>query len=125
MLLESAHPPSDREWDQCLGLLGELRDDFSRVNVLVISAGGGPTTLQRRRLSALTQGHAVHVAVVSDGVRVRFIVASPALFPREIATFRRGETAMAYRHLRLELSEQRAVEVAVREMILQLDGTPA
>ena len=79
VLLESADAPSDPEWDRCLGLLAEFRDDFSRVKVLVITAGGGPTPPQRRRLSAVTQEHSVHVAVVSDSMRVRFIVASAAL----------------------------------------------
>jgi LmbE family N-acetylglucosaminyl deacetylase len=125
VLLESADAPSDPEWDRCLGLLAEFRDDFSRVKVLVITAGGGPTPPQRRRLSAVTQEHSVHVAVVSDSMRVRFIVASAALFLREIATFRRAEIAMAYRHLGLDPAEQRAVEIAVQEMTDQLGSSRA
>ena len=127
ILVESSEPPSDQEWDHCLSLLAGFRSDFSRAKILVVTEGGGPTPLQRQRLSELSKGHHLRVAVVSESVKVRFIVSSVALFLRDISSFRRSELIAAYKHLRLDYLEQRAADRAVSEMTLEIRevGPPA
>jgi hypothetical protein len=61
-------------------------------------------------------GLPVRVAVVTDSMKVRFIVSSIALLNREIATFSNKEIAQAYEHLSLDRREQLLVEAAIVEM---------
>jgi hypothetical protein len=116
LLVENADPPSDFEWDDCLTKLAEFRPDFTRVRVLVITDGGGPTQPQRKRLSALAEGHPMYVAVVSESMKVRFIVSSVALFLREIASFRQNELDQAYDHLQLDSHIRFLADRAILEM---------
>lgn len=116
ILRENADPPSDAEWDECLRLLSDHRHDYSKVKVLVVTEGGGPTPEQRKRLSRTTEGQPIHVAVVTDSMKVRFIVSSVALFLREIASFRRGDLHGAFAHLNLDAHEMQVAERALAEM---------
>ena len=116
ILRENADPPSDAEWDECLDLLAAYRSDFSKVRVLVLTDGGGPTQAQRRRLNATSAGQPIHVSVVTDSIKVRFIVSSVALFLREIASFRVSEMSEAFDHLGLDRHEVAVAEKALAEM---------
>ena len=115
-LRESALPPSDAEWNQCLRLLSEHRSDWSKVKVLVVTEGGGPTVAQRKSLSSLVEGHPIRVAVVTESTKVRFIVSSAALFLREIASFSPRELHLAYAHLKMSVTEQTSADKILDEM---------
>jgi hypothetical protein len=116
ILRESDEPPSDEEWDECLRLLAPYRSDFSRVKVLVVTDGGGPTPVQRKRLSSVLDGNVVRVAVVSESVKVRFITSSVALFLRRISSFRRHELQDAYTFLSMTPEERLAADRAIADM---------
>ena len=116
ILRENSTTPTDRDWDEFLEILAANRPNFPKIKILVKTDGGGPSTEQRKRLSVALGGRPVRVAVVTDSIKVRFIVSSIALLNSEIATFSNKEIAEAYQHLSLEPSERRLVEVAITEM---------
>ena len=116
VLRENNVTPTDRDWDEFMQILTLNRPDFPRIKILVKTDGGGPNAEQRKRLSVALGGVPVRVAVVTDSIKVRFIVSSIALLNSEIATFSNKEIAEAYQHLSLTLREQRLVELAITEM---------
>jgi len=99
-----------------LEILAVNRPDFPKIKILVKTDGGGPSTEQRKRLGVALGGMPVRVAVVTDSIKVRFIVSSIALLNREIATFNNKEIVQAYEHLSLDPREQRLVQLAIAEM---------
>jgi hypothetical protein len=124
VLRENAETPSDPEWDDCLRQLKTMGPDFSKVKVLVVTEGGGPTPAQRSRLSAVTGGKTLRSAVVTESVRVRFIVSSVALFMPAIASFGVDEINRAYEHLRLDLQQRVMLERVLKEMSDELTRPP-
>jgi hypothetical protein len=116
ILVENTETPTDAEWDECLFLLASYRPNFAKVKVLVLTDGGGPTPAQRGRLSAVSEGQALRSAVVSDSMKVRFIVSSVALFLPELSSFRRIEIQDAYAHLRMDARERATAQKAIPEM---------
>jgi hypothetical protein len=114
--LENKETPTDEEWDDFLKVLREGRDDFATLKLLVITEGGGPTAAQRKRLEQALGGRTLRVAVVTDSIKVRFIVSSIALLNRFISTFSKAELPRAYEYLGLAAGEQRAAMLAVAEM---------
>jgi len=113
ILRQNQQSPSDEEWDECLGLLSP---DLDTVRVLVITDGGGPTPEQRRRLDQTLNGTPVRVAVVSDSVKIRFVVSSVAFLTRRIKSFSELEYTEALEHLNLDLDQRRVAQRHVREM---------
>ncbi len=113
ILRQNTQPPSDEEWDECLNLLST---DVEEVQVLVITDGGGPSPEQRRRLDQALNGSPVRVAVVSESVRIRFIVSSVAFLTRRIKSFSETEYTEALAHLELDLDQRRLAQRHVREM---------
>jgi len=116
VLRENSSTPTDRDWDEFLDILAVNRPNFPRIKILVKTDGGGPSAEQRKRLSVALGGKPVRVAVVTDSIKVRFIVSSIALLNSEIATFSNKEIVEAYQHLSLSLREQKLVEAAIVEM---------
>lgn len=96
----SAKTPEDEEWREYLDVLSTLEGDQS---MLVLSAGGGPNTLQRRDLEAVTRRHDGRVAVVTTSRMARGIVTALSWLGTNIKAFdpRSIDDAMAY----LELDE--------------------
>jgi hypothetical protein len=116
VLRENDATPTDRDWDEFLTILAANRPNFPHIKILVATDGGGPSSAQRTRLSVALGGRPVRVAVVTDSIKVRFIVSSIALLNSEIATFSKSELAEAYKHLSLSPYEIKLVEFAIREM---------
>lgn len=102
LLVQGLASPSDAEWKECLDI---LRPFVAAARVLVVTEGGGPTPMQRKRLSALIGEYPIRAAIVTDSVKVRFIVASVALFIRRIRCYTRSDIRSAFRHLDLTLTE--------------------
>lgn len=96
----SAKTPEDDEWKQYLEVLSTLEGDQS---MLVLSAGGGPNTLQRRDLEAVTKRHDGRVAVVTTSRMARGIVTALSWLGTKIKAFdpRSLDDAMTF----LELDE--------------------
>ncbi len=121
VLRENGETPSDAEWDECLRLLSSDPKRLVDTRVLVITDGGGPTPDQRRRLKRALDGFAVPVAVVSESIKVRFIVSSVALVTSRIKSFSLREMNDALRYLELSLDEIRDAQREIKEMTALLD----
>ncbi len=118
ILRENKETPTDEEWDECLDLLARDVDD---VRVLVITDGGGPSPAQRKRLEQTLAGKPVKVAVVSESVKVRFIVSTVALLTANIKSFTLVEYTQALQHLDLDLDLRRIAQQQIREMTAALE----
>ena len=116
VLRENAVTPTDADWDEFMEILSAARPDFERIRILVMTDGGSPSTEQRKRLAIALGGKLVRVAVVTDSMKVRFIVSSIALLNREIASFANKEIAEAYAHLSLTRAEQKLAQAMIAEM---------
>ena len=120
ILLQGTDSPTDAEWTECLHLVGKV-GDINTTRVLVVTAGGGPTLSQRRALERVLAGTKVCSAVVSDSMKVRFIVASVALFSTSIATFQLKELHRAYEFLGLTHAQVVSAEKALAEMRVMME----
>ncbi len=113
ILRQNKGNPSDEEWDECLGL---LKPDLDNVRVLVVTDGGAPSPEQRRRLNQTMSGAPLRISVVSESVKVRFVVSSVAFLSRNIKSFSETEYSDALQHLDLDLDQRRVAQRHVREM---------
>jgi hypothetical protein len=120
VLLQGTETPTAAEWSECIKLLSATTD-LNATKVLVITDGGGPDLAQRESLEGVLRGRSVSSAVVSDSIKVRFIVATVALFSSRISTFTRSEIEKAYRFLGLTYEEIAAAKKAVVEMRQELE----
>jgi hypothetical protein len=83
---------------------------------LVVTAGGGPTPAQRGRLSKVIGQCPVRIAVVTDSVKVYFMVSTLALFMRRICSFGSTQLGDAFAHLDLTSTEIALVKTNLAEM---------
>lgn len=113
---ESKETPTDAEWEEGLKVLEETIALCPAPRMLVITDGGGPTLPQRKRLAEVLGGRVFRVAVVSDSMKVRFIVSSLALLNPEISSFSRRELFRAYEHLGFGAEELKAAERVLTEL---------
>lgn len=120
ILREAKGPPSDAEWDHCLELLVQDPHRIDQVKVLVVTDGGGPTPDQRKRLQQALDGARIPIAVVTNSMRVRFIVSSVALLTSRIQSFNMDEMGDAYAHLGLGASTEHRVNKCLAEMVEEL-----
>jgi hypothetical protein len=122
LLVQGSTPPSDREWNECLEILQPF---VAIARVLVLTQGGGPDPSQRKRLSAVIGRHPVRVAILTDSVKVRFIVASVALFIRRIRCFMLSDMSVAFAHLDLTAAEIDQLRRNIEEMQPQILPPPS
>jgi len=115
ILLQGTDTPTPAEWDECIKLISAT-SDLNATKVLVITHGGGPNLSQRQQLEEVLRGTTVCSAVVSDSMKVRFIVATVALFSSKISTFGMVEIEKAYRFLGLAPDQMLLAKKAVIEM---------
>ena len=120
ILLQGTDTPSTAEWNECIQIVSKT-DDLNATKVLVITDGGGPDLAQRQKLEGVLRGTTVCSAVVSDSVKVRFIVATVALFSSKISTFTKREIEKAYEFLGLTRDEIELAKTAVVEMRQELE----
>jgi hypothetical protein len=113
LLVQGAESPTEAEWSECLDVLRPFVDS---ARVLVVTDGGGPNPSQRRRLSELIDGNPMRAAIVTDSIKVRFIVSSVALFIQRIRSFAMNEMAAAFRHLDLNSVEIEQITQAIEDM---------
>jgi hypothetical protein len=113
LLLQGPWQPTDQEWDECLDI---LRPFVSIAKALVVTAGGGPTPAQRERLSAVIGKCPLRAAVVTDSIKVHFIVSTVALFIRRIRSFGSAKLGDAFLHLDLTSAEMALVLRNLAEM---------
>lgn len=116
VLYENEHTPRDSEWNRCLDQLRDLGETISELRVLVVTRGGGPSPLQRKRLAAVINGAPLRIAVVTTSVRVRFISSSVALFASRLKSFAWDDLAGAYVHLSFDRNERTLAKSTVQRM---------
>lgn len=120
LLVEDNETPADWEWDECLGMLTELKAKTEQAGeqarVLVVTLGGGPNAVQRKRLENVLGGKPVPVAVISDSLKLRFITAAVMLFNADHRAFSNAERLEAYKHLKLNTSQTRQLESSIAQM---------
>jgi hypothetical protein len=116
LFVQNKEAPTEREWNDFLAILAENRTQLPKLRLLVLTAGGAPTTEQRKRLAATLAGTPMRVASVSDSMKIRFVTATIALFHTDFRTFSTTEFDQAYDHLGLTLSERRLVDAAMKEL---------
>jgi hypothetical protein len=122
VLCQGTESPSDAEWDECLEI---LRPFVASAKVLVYTRGGGPSPAQRKRLSALVGKNPMRAAIVTDSVKVHFIVSSVALFMQRIRSFGLAELNAAFAHLGLSPIEGEHVKRNLDEMRELIEAMPA
>lgn len=118
IIRQNQNAPSDQDWDETLRLMTQNPLEMDRLKTLVVTDGGGPTPEQRKRLDRAMGGKPVRTAVVSDSVKVRFIVSSVALLTAKIQSFKRTELEQAFKFLDLDARERRLAQENVAEMDL-------
>jgi hypothetical protein len=119
MIIRQNHnAPSEQDWDETLRLMTLNPAEMDRLKVLVVTDGGGPTPEQRKRLDRAMSGKPVRTAVVSESVKVRFIVSSVALLTAKIQSFRKTEMEQAFKFLDLDTKERLQALQNVAEMDL-------
>ncbi len=100
VVVHTAAAPSDAEWQ---AYLQEVERWFGTlVGCLVVTAGGGPSSAQRRALAEMfaRQGPVVvRTAVMMDSVLVRGIVNAINLFNPQIRAFRGDALDAALQHI--------------------------
>ena len=121
LLRENAKTPTDRDWDDFLGILRAHRGNHERVRILVMTDGGGPNSGQRKRLEQALGGQSFRVAVVTDSAKVRFIVSSIALLNRDIKTFSKNELDGAFEHLRLDFPDRERAKKEIGSLDKEID----
>lgn len=105
--------PLDEEWKEYLAVLEPLSDSYRMV---IFSAGGSPSTMQRRDLEAVTRNHKSRVAVVTSSRTARGVVTAISWFDREIKAFAPSKHQEAFAYLELGPDDIDAVLRAVRDM---------
>jgi hypothetical protein len=117
MLIRQNHnAPTDQDWDETLRLMTLNPAEMVKLKVLVVTDGGGPTPEQRKRLDRTMGGKPVLTAVVSDSMKVRFIVSSVALLSAKIQSFRKSEIEQAFKFLGLDARERRVALDNIAEL---------
>jgi len=120
VLVSSEKDPSDGEWDAYLDVLqhwgrpGEQR-------VLVVTLGGGPTTMQRARLMEMVRRnqlpeHAGRSAVVTSSLIARGIATAVSWFYSAIKSFALDDLEGAMEYLELRPEERGIARAAVRRL---------
>lgn len=113
---QNKETPSDAEWDEFLEAVVTNRERAALVKILVMTEGGGPSVVQRKRLEQALDRRTFRVAVVTDSIKVRFIVSSVALLNRDISSFARSDIRDAYRYLDLSMEQQQRAETTLAEL---------
>ena len=122
LLLQGPEPFADAEWSECLEI---LRPFVAQAKALVVTRGAGPTPAQRKRLSEVIGKYPMRAAIVTDSVKVYFIVSSVALFMPRIRSFRFSEFSEAFAHLGLTPTEIDQVRRNLAEMREQVSEASA
>ncbi len=115
ILREGAEDPTDDEWDEFLRILAS-GEGVHGMRVLGVTDGGGPSGEQRIRLRNALGDSNVKAAIVSDSVKVRFVVSSIAFITSKIKSFAKRDLDAAYEYLELDESQRRIAEKVISEL---------
>ena len=114
--VQTEKSPSDHEWAEFLDMLRTHRSEMAKLKILVVTAGGSPSPVQRKQLAEALGGTRFAVAVISDNISARFVASSIALFHRDHRSFSATEITEAYDHLQLTVQERALADTHIREL---------
>lgn len=100
-------------------MLPTIRNSASRnrpIKMLAVTEGGGPTSVQRKKILEALQGYDMPTAVVSDNLAVRCMVTAISWFNSKIKMFRKDEMALALSFLGVSTVYHKQVHFMVREL---------
>lgn len=97
IVVHSREAPSNEEWDEYLEYYVAHLDKCQRI--LVISDGGGPNAVQRKKTSEAIKNTKTMTAVCTDQMLVRGIVTALAWFNNKIEAFPKKNVAEALKFL--------------------------
>jgi hypothetical protein len=112
--------PTDPEWVAYLKLVESHGVD--RTMQLILTDGGEPTPMQRRRLNALVAGRAVPTAIVSGSARIRGTVTALSWFNRTIKSFPPSGLREAIAYLELPVTRMELIERESAKLRAVLQG---
>lgn len=115
ILREGAEDPTDDEWDEFLRVLAS-GEGVHKMRVLVVTDGGGPSGDQRNRLKRVLGDSNVKAAIVTDSVKVRFVVSSIAFITSKIKSFAKRDIDSAHDYLELDVRQRRLSDKVVSEL---------
>jgi hypothetical protein len=103
--------PTEEEWRIYLDAV--KRHGIDRTMQLIYTEGGGPSAKQRRSLDALLCGRSVPVAVLSDNVELRGMIAALSWFNHRIRAFPTADLEGAVAFLEIPSSRTELIERVV------------
>jgi hypothetical protein len=106
-------PPSDADWN----LLVEAHKQGWPRRGLVVTAGGGPTAVQRQAVLDATGGKGIPAAILTDSMMVRGIVTAISWFASQVRAFPPHDLEGALHHLGITMPV-----AAVQRVIDELKG---
>lgn len=97
IVVHSKEAPTNEEWDSYLEYYGGHLDQCQRI--LVVSDGGGPNAVQRKKTSEAIKNTRTITAVCTDQMLVRGIVTALAWFNNKIEAFPKRNISDALKFL--------------------------
>lgn len=123
VMLHTKDNPADAEWDEIIDRIGR---DFGRYKcALIITEGGGPSTMQRGQMTDTfeAKGFKGKVAVVTVNRIARGIVTALSWFNPNVKAFSTVQVNAALEYLEVTASDQDIVRAEIKRLRLHL-GLP-
>lgn len=119
--------PSDADFSAAM--VNFKNADPSRSRLLVLTLGGGPTTLQRSQLNTLLNGRTMRTAIVYeiDSVILRNLITATSWFNKGVKAFPSRELHDALRYLEItaaQFPEVRRELERLREVVCRVPADP-
>lgn len=92
------NPPSDEEWEAVCAF---CRAPNPPVRVLVLSAGGAPTSPQRQKILEASGGKGLPQAILSESQFVRGVVTAISWFVKDVRAFAPSDLQSALDYLKI------------------------
>jgi hypothetical protein len=118
VLVHTEGNPSNVEWDDFMTRIEKA--NLSKLRTLVVTAGGGPSSVQRKRVVDFLHGERSPVAVVSSNPMVRGVVTALSWFNATMASFPESSLSQALDFLQIDRGEHARVRAEVRVLRKQL-----
>lgn len=111
LVIHGASPPADAEWDEFLAAMTGILDRHPPA--LVVTAGGGPTPAQRKRMNDLYKGMSPRTAVVCSSTRTLCIALAVGLFNPALRAFKATEMESAMAHVGIPQAVRRLARLRI------------
>jgi hypothetical protein len=123
VLVHSERPPSDAEWQPCMDETKKRVKSGTLAGILVVTAGGGPTSVQRMMIGDIDGFQKLPTAIVADSTIARGIVTAISWFGKDIRSFQPAALDGAFQYLRVEARTRQWLLREVASLRARLAGT--